>query len=183
MYLDYCFYSGDRSGGLDPLYVRYLDRIGLDTFGIPQTLPTNDKPDTVTEHTGAVADYSSVNTLLSCSTWYSYYSDGDNKMLQTLDFDSSGEKLSWKIGWFESEYKNTFSGPLSVDENRVFHGQLYDALRDESAEISFTINIINDSLGGVELDLSFISLDPDEYKALEGTTLRFSQDGTPGYTD
>lgn len=34
-YLDYCFYSGDGSGGLDPLYVRYLDRIELDTSGIP----------------------------------------------------------------------------------------------------------------------------------------------------
>ena len=91
--------------------------------------------------------------------------------------------MSWNIGWFESEWKNTFSGALSIDESGVFHGELYDGLRDEKIGIDFAINIIKSDAGSGELDMTFTALSLDKYKSLAGSTVRFSQDAAPRFAD
>ena len=87
------------------------------------------------------------------------------KMLCTLEFDASGNEMSWNIGWFESEWKNTFSGALSIDESDVFHGELYDGLRDEKIGIDFAINIIKSDAGSGEFDMTFTALSLDKYNS------------------
>ena len=182
-YLDYYFYSGDESGGLDPVQVDYLDKVELDRMNklITLTSAVENRASSVYPH--GRQDYSSMFDLLSYSTWYHYFIDGNEKMLCTLEFDASGNEMSWNIGWFESEWKNTFSGALSIDESGVFHGELYDGLRDEKIGIDFAINIIKSDAGSGELDMTFTALSLDKYKSLAGSTVRFSQDAAPRFAD
>lgn len=182
-YLDYYFYSGDESGGLDPLWVDYLDKVELTRLNelITLTSAVENRASSVYPH--GRQDYSSMFDLLSYSTWYHYFIDGNEKMLCTLEFDASGNEMSWNIGWFESEWKNTFSGALSIDESGVFHGELYDGLRDEKIGIDFAINIIKSDADSGELDMTFTALSLDKYKSLAGSTVRFSQDAAPRFAD
>ncbi len=182
-YLDYYFYTGDESVGLDPVQVDYLDKVELGRMNELITLTSSAESDTSSVYPHGRQDYSSMFDLLSYSTWYHYFIDGNEKMLCTLEFDASGNEMSWNIGWFESEWKNTFSGTLSIDESGVFHGELYDGLRDEKIDIDFTINIIKSDAGIGELDMTFTALSLDKYKSLVGSTMRFSQDAAPRYAD
>lgn len=182
-YLDYYFYTGDESVGLDPVQVDYLDKVELDRMNKLITLTSAVENRTSSVYPHGRQDYSSMFDLLSYSTWYHYFIDGNEKMLCTLEFDASGNEMSWNIGWFESEWKNTFSGALSIDESGVFHGELYDGLRDEKIGIDFAINIIKSDAGSGELDMTFTALSLDKYKSLAGSTVRFSQDAAPRFAD
>ena len=41
--------------------------------------------------------------------WYSYFMDGDYKKLYLLLFYPSSDKMEWNIGYYKSEWENTFS--------------------------------------------------------------------------
>ena len=145
-----------------------------DTSGV--TLPSAIESETVD-----IIENEKVNSILSYSTWYHYYVDGENYKLYTLDFNISSGKMQWNIGWFESEWENTFVGSFTVDHDGVFNADIYDERRDVTAQISFTIEVVNTTTGEEEILFTVTDVTLDKYSGIVNQQISFSLDNTPIY--
>lgn len=124
--------------------------------------------------------------FLAHETWYSYFTDDGEKQVYTLRFYPSSSKMEWKIGYYESEWENTFVGSYSIGENHVFLAELYDALRDTEMQISFIVDA--STIDSIDLDadknsfnLTITDASLDKYKKMVNEPLYFSLDSNPNY--
>ena len=113
--------------------------------------------------------------------WYSYFMDGDYKKLYLLLFYPSSDKMEWNIGYYESEWENTFSGTYTIDNEDVFHAELSDALRDTKLQLSFTVDVLNTDTGKKEISLNITDSSLDKYRNLVNAPIRFTLDTAADY--
>ena len=135
----------------------------------------------IDETTQSTTSIEELSSILSYSSWYSYYMDGKDYKLYTLDFDISSGKMEWKNGWFESEWENTFAGSFSVDEDGIFHSDLYDELRDTEIQITFTVDVVNATTDKREITFTITDTNLNKYKSLVDKPITFVLDSTPNY--
>lgn len=117
----------------------------------------------------------------SDETWRYYFTDGDEKKLYELRFYPSSNKMEWKTGYYESEWENTFVGFYAVDEDNLFHAELYDELRDTGMQISFTVDIANANAVQKSLSLTVTAASLDQYEKLKNAPIQFTLDVDPDY--
>ncbi len=122
-------------------------------------------------------------SILFGNTWYNYYIDGKEYKLYTLEFNASSGQMQWNRGWFESEWENTFAGSYSIDESGVFHGDLYDTIRNESIQISFTVDVVNTTTDKGELVFTLTDASIDKYEAVVDQPITFFLSSAPTYPE
>lgn len=116
--------------------------------------------------------------------WYYYFEDNTGKQFYYMEFNTSKHEMSWNIGYFESEYVNTFKGPFDVDENGVFHGDLFDDLRNTGIKVTFTIETSAGSFSdenGNEIIITVMSSNLDKYKYIVKQPLTFTSEKSNPY--
>ncbi len=111
--------------------------------------------------------------LLSSATWYNYYLLGGQTVVESLSFSPSSDSMEWSVGYFEGGWSNDFTGSFSVDEEGVFHADLYDDISGDEIQIAFTIDIINSDGEGSEIAFTITRASPAEYEAIENRTSNF----------
>ena len=89
--------------------------------------------------------------------------------------------MQWNIGWFESEWENTFVGSFTVDHDGVFNADIYDERRDVTAQISFTVEVVNTTTGEEEILFTVTDVTLDKYSGIVNQQISFSLDNTPIY--
>ncbi len=145
--------------------------------GIAINVPVNFE----VENPYAFLNYSTEDDFLSYQTWYDYFMSENDRMLYELDLDPADGKMTWKIGYFESEWKNTFSGAYTKDDSGVYHGSLYDEIRDVRLDVDFTLEITKVSYGNGELIFTLNDVSLERYKPLIGKAIKFTQNSAPDY--
>ena len=118
---------------------------------------------------------------LSNNQWYSYFMDGDDKKFYLLLFYPSSDKMEWNIGYYKSEWENTFSGTYTIDNEDVFHAELSDALRDTKLQLTFTVDVLNTDTGKKEISLNIADSSLDKYQNLVNAPIRFTLDTAADY--
>ena len=118
---------------------------------------------------------------LSSPHWYSYFMDGNDKKLYSLLFYPSSEEMEWNIGYYESEWENTFSGTYTIDNDGIFHAELRDELRDTTLQLSFTVDVLNKDTEKKEISLNITNTSFDKYQSLVNAPIRFTLDSSADY--
>lgn len=113
---------------------------------------------------------------LNQNGWYYYFEDNNGKQFYYIKFNATKQEMLWNIGYFESEYINTFKGSFNVDEDGVFIGDLFDDIRNVGIEVKFIIKkAAVDIYDGSENELiiTILSSNLEIYKDLVNKPLTF----------
>lgn len=78
-------------------------------------------------------------------------------------------------------WENSFAGSFSVDEDGIFHSDLYDELRDTEIQITFTVDVVNATTDKGEITFTITDTNLDKYKSLVDKPITFVLDSTPNY--
>ncbi len=147
--------------------------------------PETDKETETAEDTSNKMTREELVRFISGHTWYDYFYGGENntaKLIYTIEFTPSSDKMSFNAGYYESEWINTYSGKYVIGEDGVFVADFYDELRDETMKMTFVIDVLDTDVVNKKISMTVKSTDP-AYDALVGKTFEFKKDEAPSYDD
>ena len=68
-----------------------------------------------------------------------------------------------------------------MDEDGIFHSDLYDELRDTEIQITFTVDVVSATTDKGEITFTITDTNLDKYKSLVDKPITFVLDSTPNY--